>query len=89
MRESPGDRIFLIGVYVFLGLILVAIAYPLIYIVSSSFSSYAAVQGNKVWLWPVQPTLLGYKAVFDDPQVLTGYLNSVFYTVAGTVSAWS
>ena len=39
IRESAGDRAFLIGIYVFLGLILVAIAYPLIYIVSSSFSS--------------------------------------------------
>jgi ABC-type glycerol-3-phosphate transport system permease component len=84
IRESAGDRAFLIGIYVFLGLILVAIAYPLIYIVSSSFSSYAAVTGNKVWLWPVQPTLLGYKAVFDDSQVVTGYLNSAIYTVCGT-----
>jgi putative aldouronate transport system permease protein len=83
-RESAGDRAFLIGIYVFLGLILVAIAYPLIYIVSSSFSSYAAVTGNRVWLWPVQPTLLGYKAVFDDSQVVTGYLNSAIYTVCGT-----
>ncbi len=85
IRESPGDRVFLIGIYVFLSLILVAIAYPLIYIVSSSFSSYAAVEGNKVWLWPVQPTLLGYKAVFDDSQVVTGYLNSAFYTFFGTL----
>jgi ABC-type glycerol-3-phosphate transport system permease component len=84
IRESAGDRALLIGIYVFLGLILVAIAYPLIYIVSSSFSSYAAVTGNKVWLWPVQPTLLGYKAVFDDSQVVTGYLNSAIYTVCGT-----
>jgi putative aldouronate transport system permease protein len=84
IRESAGDRAFLIGTYVFLGLILVAIAYPLIYIVSSSFSSYAAVTGNKVWLWPVQPTLLGYKAVFADSQVVTGYLNAAIYTVCGT-----
>jgi ABC-type glycerol-3-phosphate transport system permease component len=84
IRESKGDRAFLIGIYVFLGLILVAIGYPLIYIVSSSFSSYQAVEGNKVWLWPVQPTLLGYQAVFRDAQVLTGYLNSAIYTVGGT-----
>jgi putative aldouronate transport system permease protein len=84
IRESKGDRAFLIGIYVFLGLILVAIGYPLIYIVSSSFSSYQAVEGNKVWLWPVQPTLLGYQAVFRNAQVLTGYLNSAIYTVGGT-----
>jgi putative aldouronate transport system permease protein len=85
IRESPGDRRFLIGVYIFLGLILVVITYPLIFIVSSSFSSYEAVRAGQVWLWPVAPSLLGYQAVFDDSQVVTGYLNSAFYTVFGTL----
>lgn len=85
IRESPGDRVFLIGVYIFLSLILVVIAYPLIYIVSSSFSSYGAVQGGQVWLWPVQPTLLGYQAVFRDAQIATGFVNSAIYTVCGTL----
>lgn len=85
IRESRGDRLFLIGIYVFLSVIMLTIAYPLIFIVSSSFSSYAAVSGGRVWLWPVQPTLLGYKAVFDDSQVLTGYLNSAIYTIGGTL----
>ena len=85
IRESPGDRRFLIGVYIFLSLILVAVAYPLIFIVSSSFSSYQAVRAGQVWLWPVDPSFLGYQAVFENSQVLTGYLNSAIYTVFGTL----
>ncbi len=84
IRESAGDRAFLIGVYVLLGLIFIAIAYPLIFIVSSSFSSYPAVRAGRVWLWPVDPSLAGYQFVFRDPDIVTGYLNSAFYTVGGT-----
>jgi ABC-type glycerol-3-phosphate transport system permease component len=53
--------------------------------VSSSFSSAAAVQRGAVWLWPVQPTLDGYRAVFQDSLLLSGFLNSLFYTGVGSV----
>jgi ABC-type glycerol-3-phosphate transport system permease component len=85
IRESAGDRVFLIGVYSILGLIFLVVAYPLIYIVSSSFSSAAAVQRGAVWLWPVQPSLDGYRAVFQDSLLLSGFLNSLFYTGVGSV----
>lgn len=85
IRESKTDRIFMIGVYVFLSIILVIVAYPLIYVLSCSFSSATAVIANKVWLWPVQPTLYGYKAVFLYHSVWTGYLNSLIYTVGFTI----
>ncbi len=85
IRETAGDRVFLIGVYLILGLIFLAVLYPLVYIVSSSFSSAAAVQRGAVWLWPVQPTLDGYQAVFQDSLLLTGFVNSIFYTVVGSL----
>ena len=65
-------------------LLLVIVAYPLVYILSSSFSSGRAITTGKVVLWPVQPTLEGYKAVFAYKSVLTGFRNSIFYTVVGT-----
>ena len=39
---------------------------------------------GKVWLFPVDFTLDGYKAVFQNPQIGVGYMNSLFYTVVGT-----
>lgn len=84
MRETRSDRILLGVVYAFLALVIVVILYPIIFIFSSSVSSYSAVLTGKVIFWPVGFTLLGYLAVFRDPAIITGFINSVIYTVAGT-----
>lgn len=84
IKKSAGDRAFMIGIYVFLIAVLVVMLYPLIYVVSASFSSPSAVASGKVFLWPVEPTLLGYEAVFQNQKIVTGFLNSVFYLVVGT-----
>lgn len=84
IRESQGDRLFLLGIYIFLIAVLIVVLFPLIFIVSSSFSSPQAVVSGKVWLLPVDVTLEGYKAVFRNPQIITGYMNSLIYAVAGT-----
>lgn len=81
VREAIGDRFYLAGVYVFLGIVLVVVGYPLAYVLSASFSSANAVIENQVWLWPVHWSLLGYRAVFQYQEVWTGYLNSLIYTV--------
>ena len=70
--------------YVFLSVILVIVLYPLIYIVSASFSSASAVMAGRVWLWPVDFSLKGYEAVFRNKDILTGFYNSIIYTVLGT-----
>ncbi|GMK38613.1 sugar ABC transporter permease [Paenibacillus sp. CCS19] len=85
IRESFGDRVFLAGIYAFLGLILVIILLPLLHIVSASFSSPMDVTSGKVWIWPVHPTLAGYSAVFHNSQIWLGYWNSIIYTVLGTL----
>ncbi|MCZ1267630.1 MULTISPECIES: carbohydrate ABC transporter permease [Paenibacillus] len=84
IRESYGDRLFLLGVYAFLSVVTIVVLFPLIFIISSSFSSPQAVVSGKVWLLPVDFTLEGYKAVFRNPQIVFGYLNSLYYTVIGT-----
>lgn len=84
IRESPGDYAFLTGVYAFLILLTAVILYPLIYIVSSSFSSPTAVSTGQVWLFPVDWSLAGYEAVFRQKSVLTGYANTFLYTAVGT-----
>lgn len=84
-RESAGDRLFDIAVHVFLVVSLLLVAYPLLYVVSASFSAPQAVVSGRVWLLPVQPTLLAYKAVFKNSNILIGYGNSILYAVLGTV----
>lgn len=85
VKNSIGDRVFLGAVYTVLTLVLVIVIYPLIYILSSSISSPAAVSSGQVWLWPVDISFKGYSTIFQNPQIMTGYGNSLFYTVAGTL----
>ena len=85
IRESRVDRVFLTLVVIYLTAVLISVVYPLIFIVSSSFSSSRAVIGGRVWLLPVEPSLLGYEAVFEHRSVLIGYANSAFYTFFGTI----
>lgn len=83
-RTTTGDKVFYGVTYTGLVIILLLVLYPLIYIVSSSFSSPAAVASGKVWLLPVDLSLAGYEAVFKYKDVFIGYRNTLFYTVAGT-----
>ncbi len=85
IKESRIDFVFLIAVYVLLGVALIIVVAPLLHILSSSFSSPEAVSSGQVVLWPVDFSLQGYQAVMSNPEILTGYGNSLFYTVAGTV----
>ena len=85
IKNSAGDRVFLGAIYVVLTLVLVVVLYPLIYILSSSISSPAAVSSGKVWLWPVDISFKGYTTLFQDPQIMVGYANSLFYTFTGTL----
>jgi putative aldouronate transport system permease protein len=85
IRESFGDRLFLFVVYVFLTVVLLIVLYPLVFVVSSSFSSPLAVSSGRVWLWPVDFSLRGYQVAFSNPQIITGYANSLYYTIFGTL----
>src|SRR5579883_1964937 len=85
IRESSGDRLFLGIVYIVLSVVLVIVLYPLIYVVSASISDPLAVSSGRVWLWPVGITLRGYQVAFENPEIVTGYLNSLFYTVFGAL----
>ncbi|MGI6018247.1 MAG: carbohydrate ABC transporter permease [Marvinbryantia sp.] len=84
-KTAKGDRLFLLLNDLILLLVLLIVLYPLIYIVSSSFSSPQAVSAGLVRLLPVEFSLRGYEEVFKYPGVLRSFLNSVFYTVAGTL----
>ncbi|MBQ2889806.1 MAG: carbohydrate ABC transporter permease [Clostridia bacterium] len=82
---SREDKTFSFIVYLITTLVLLVIAYPVIYVISASFSSPAAVTTGKVVLLPVDFGLDGYKAVFQNKDILTGYFNTIYYTILGTV----
>ena len=83
--SSASDRLYVSLALLLLTFALIAVAFPLIYVVSSSFSSPEAVGNGRVFLLPVEPGIQGYQAVFSTPMIWRGYRNSIFYTIVGTV----
>ena len=66
-------------------IMLLIVAYPLYYILVASFSNPYDVYAGKTFLMPSGFTFDGYKAVFADANILSGYANSILYTVLGTI----
>ena len=83
-KNSTADMVYIVITEVILWFMLVIILIPLVYIVSSSFSSPEAVGNGWVYLWPVDFSLKGYAAVFTTEKVWIGFRNSILYTVVGT-----
>lgn len=66
-------------------LVLIVTLYPLIYVVSASFSDPDQITAGNIVLLPKGFTLDGYKLVFEDGSIWIGYRNTIFYTVFGTI----
>jgi len=85
IRESRVDRIFMGALYIGLGLVLLGLLYPLIYVVSASISDPSAVMSGEVVLWPVGFNLTAYETIMNYKQIWVGFANSIYYTVFGTL----
>ena len=67
-----------------IGILTLTVLYIIVYILSASFSSPAALAAGKVVLWPVDFSVDGYKEVFNYSKVWIGYRNTIFYVIVGT-----
>ena len=83
-RQSRGDKIFNVINGLLIAVVLIMIIYPLWFVIIASVSDPAKVLGGQVILMPRKFTLEGYRMVFRDPMIMTGYRNTLFYTVTGT-----
>src|SRR5690625_6068422 len=66
-------------------MIVIVILYPLVFVVSASISDPSAVNSGKMWLWPVDITLEGFRKVFENTEIWRGYRNTILYTILGTI----
>ena len=83
-RQSLGDKIFDVANTIFLLIVLFIILYPLMFVVSASFSNPLRVLQGEVWIWPKEFNLNAYERVFRNSDIRTGYKNTIIYTVLGT-----
>lgn len=81
--KSRSDRIFSYVNTFMLVLIIIVILYPLIFVISASFSSPTAILRGEMWLLPKGLTLQSYRAVLREIQLWRGYRNTLFYTLLG------
>jgi multiple sugar transport system permease protein/putative aldouronate transport system permease protein len=84
LKHLAGDRSFHLVCTTLLILAFTAVLYPLVYTVSCSFSATSAIIQGRVILWPVEPSLNAYRAVFNHGLLRTGFLNSLIYVAGGT-----
>lgn len=84
IKYSKEDKILMAIIYFFLSIILLLVLYPLIWVVSASFSDPFLVRSGKLWFWPVGFQTKGYHLAFSDGEIMLGYRNSLFYMVVGT-----
>ncbi len=85
MKRSWDDRLYDWICNILLIFFIVIVAYPLWFVVMASLSDPIYVNNGTFLLYPKGFTLDGYKLVFGDMKVWTGYLNTIIYAVFGTL----
>ncbi len=83
--SGPGDKVFSAFLGVFTAFLIIITLYPLIYVFSMAISDPVAVSRKEVWLFPVGFSSYALETVFEDPNVLTYYGNTIWYTVVGVL----
>ena len=84
-RYSGQDKALLITGYVLLGLFVVAIVIPMIYIVIASVMDPITLQNRGITFELDKWTLTAYKRVLENKQIWVGFKNAVVYSVVFTV----
>ena len=89
MREykTPFQRFVDVLIYLFMALLCFACLVPLIHVVMASFSEPLQLESFRgVLFHPLGFTWKGYQLVLQIPSIKTGYMNTLFLVVVGTVS---
>ena len=85
MKKTLGEHIFIGTNATILAISFLVTLYPIIYVISASFSDPAAVSSGEMILWPIRPSLDAYKFVLNYKEIWSGYANTIFYTFVGTL----
>ena len=86
IKESFGSRLFDVVDVLIICLLLACVLIPLIHIVAASFSNPALFVAHKgILLWPEGFSVASYQAVFKNTFLWTGYANTLFVVIVGTL----
>jgi len=84
-KVSLGSRLFDFFNITFMIVLIVVMAYPMVYVFSASISNNALVASGAVLLWPKKVTLIAYEQLIYNPDLWVSYWNTIRYTALHTV----
>ncbi len=84
-HKFNSDTVFTVIIYTVAIVAALLWLYPLVFVVSASFSSPEALLAGEVLLFPKGFSLAAYEYIFKNENILIGYRNTIFYSVAGTL----
>jgi ABC-type glycerol-3-phosphate transport system permease component len=85
MKLSFSDKIFYVLDYILLFLCGAVVLIPLLNIFAQSLSDPQSVLAGRVILWPRNFTLETFKLILRNRNIMTGYINTLYYASFGTV----
>ncbi|MBQ1473173.1 MAG: carbohydrate ABC transporter permease, partial [Lachnospiraceae bacterium] len=83
-RHSLGDKVFLLVGYVILGLFVLAIIVPMVYIIIASFMDPITLQNTGITFDFEKWTLTAYERVISNGQIWVGFKNAIVYSLLFT-----
>ena len=84
-KQPTGDKVLLIISYAILGLFLIAIIFPVIYIILSSFIDPITLQNQGLTFDFSKWTLTAYERVMSNSQIWVGFRNALIYSILFTI----
>ena len=86
-QKTIGSRLYTVLNTCLLILLTALFLYPMWYVLVGSFSDpFQLFISNDILILPKGFSLKGYEQVFKNPNILRGYLNTLFYLVVGTAA---
>lgn len=84
-KQPAGDKALLICGYVLLGIFVLAIIVPMVYIILASFVDPITLQNKGLTFDFSKWTLTAYQRVMSNAQIWIGFKNAIIYSVTSTV----
>ncbi|MDF2924667.1 MAG: sugar transporter permease [Paenibacillaceae bacterium] len=84
MKTGHIDKLFMSIIYLLLGIFMIVAVYPLLHVALASLSNANEIIAHKGLLYrPLGFSMEAYKVVFRNPDLYSGYRNTLFIVVAG------
>ena len=84
-KNTPGDKVILIVAFTILGLFVLAIVMPVIYIILASFIDPITLQNSGLTFDFSKWTTMAYQRVLANSQIWVGFKNALIYSILFTV----